>query len=74
MLTLQVSAEARSKVIVRYDLYSSNFLGGNENSTWHSFPIRFVVKDTLKNVEFTGLEPSSNYDIYLAFILIEKTG
>jgi uncharacterized membrane protein len=74
IVVLQVSAEGGIKSIAKYQLYSSSFLGENENSTWHLFTIDFTINTPMKQVEFRGLEPSPSYDIYLAFILVEKTG
>jgi len=74
IVDLQVSAEGGIKSIAKYQLCSSSFLGENENSTWRSFTIDFTVKTPLEQVEFRELEPSLGYDIYLAFILLEKTG
>lgn len=73
IVALQVSAEAGIKSIAKYQLYFSDFNDGNDTSIWHAFTIEFTVKTPLKQVEFRGLEPSPNHDIYLAFISIEKT-
>jgi uncharacterized membrane protein len=72
IVALQISAEAGIKSIAEYQLYSSGFLDGGENSAWNTFMIKFTVNDPLKQVEFRGLLPSPDYDIYLAFIIVEK--
>jgi len=41
---------------------------------WYEVKVAFDVKTELRDVEFRGLKPSPNYDIYLAYILVEKVG
>jgi hypothetical protein len=41
---------------------------------WRSYALEFTSKEKPINVEFRGHEPSPSYDIYLAFIMSEKTG
>jgi hypothetical protein len=41
-------------------------------SNWHKFTIDFIAKTPLEAVEFIGLNPSSNFTISLAYILVEQ--
>ena len=72
VITLQISADAGKTSIAEYDVYSSSFFDNEKISDWHEFTIALTVKDYLEQVEFRGLIPSPNYDIYLAFILVQQ--
>jgi hypothetical protein len=73
MITLQISADNGVNSVMEYQAYSSAFHDQSGIFSWHKFSLQFEVKDTIKQVEFRGLEPSPNYDVYLAYVLIEKT-
>lgn len=72
IITLNISANSGQSIIAEYDVNASDFLNGYKNSDWHSFAIQFVAGDNLRNVEFRGLLPSSNFTIYLAYVLVER--
>lgn len=72
IITLQISADNGINEIDKYDVYSSTFFDDDKTSDWHEFTIELTVEDYLEQVEFRGLNPSPNYDIYLAFILVEE--
>jgi len=72
IITLQISANDGVNEIDKYDVFSSSFFDGEKFSGWHEFTIELTVKDCLEQVEFRGLSPSPNYDMYLAFILVEE--
>jgi uncharacterized membrane protein len=40
---------------------------------WYELKVAFNTTTELRDVEFRGLRPSPYYDIYLAYILVEKT-
>ncbi len=70
VLTLTVSSFGRiyAKTLVR----ASDFVNKGQTSGWQNFTLEFIAREPLANVEFTGLNPSSNFTISLAYILIEK--
>ncbi len=74
ILTLDAMSDCGRNVLTECDVYSSSFLNGNEIPNWCEFTIHLTVEDHLENVEFRGKNPSLNYDIYLAFILVERLG
>ncbi len=53
------------------DVYASSFLDTETISGWYNYTLEFTG-DHLEYVEFRALNPSSYYDIYLSFILLEK--
>jgi len=74
ILTLDVTANNGRDTLNRYTVTSSSI--NNETGwmpDWRSYALEFTSKEKLINVEFRGREPSPNYDIYLAFIMLEKT-
>ena len=73
IITLQISADNGANSVAEYQAYSSAFHDQSGISNWHKFSLDFEVTDTIRQVEFRGLEPSPNYDIYLAYVLVEKT-
>jgi len=72
ILTLDVTSDCGSDVLAEYDVYSSSFLTSDKISDWREFTLQFTAKDNLENVEFRGITPSPNYDIHLAFILVDR--
>lgn len=74
VLTLSVSGRASElespTVLVDRVLYAQDFRGDN-GSGWNSFTLDFTIEKALIEVEFRGLWPSPDYDIYLAFIMLE---
>jgi uncharacterized membrane protein len=72
VIDLQISVDAATKSIAEHEVYSSSFSGKDGSSTWHAFKIEFESKTPLKQVEFRGLKPSADYDIYLAYVLVER--
>jgi len=74
VLTLSVSGRASQlespTVLVERVLYTQDFAGNNA-SGWNSFTLDFTIEKPLIEVEFRGLWPSPDYDIYLAFIILE---
>lgn len=73
ILTLDISSDCGVNIHAERDVNSSSFLYNDDNnSDWHKFTIHFTIEDCLENVEFRGLNPSPKYNLYLAFILVEK--
>jgi hypothetical protein len=71
-VTLQISADAGTRIIAQTGVYSSSFLNDSNNPKWESFSVYFEVQSPSKQVEFRGTEPSTDYDVYLAFVLFER--
>jgi hypothetical protein len=74
VITLDVSANSGKNVLAEYNANASDFLNNDDALGWHKFTLEFTAEDYLENVEFRGLNPSSNFDIYLAYVLVEKVG
>lgn len=73
LLSLDVTAKGGQVTLARYDVHLSDLNNGKDNSSvWQKITLDFSAKTSLENVEFRGLSPSSNYNIYLALILLEK--
>jgi hypothetical protein len=71
-LTLSVSANSGRDVYAKYNVKTSDFLNKDKALDWQEFTLEFIARDNLEGVEFTGLAPSSNFNIYLAYIIVEK--
>jgi uncharacterized membrane protein len=72
ILTLSVSANSGRDIYAKYEVKASEFLNKDKASDWQEFTLEFIARDNLEGVEFTGLAPSSNFNIYLAYIIVEK--
>jgi uncharacterized membrane protein len=72
ILTLSISANIGKNILAEYKLNGTDFLNNNKALDWQKFTLEFPAEDNLENVEFRGLTPSSNFDIYLAYIMVEK--
>jgi hypothetical protein len=74
VLTLSVSGRANNvgpiTVLKEQILYVQDF-AGEGSAEWHGFTLDFTMQKPLIDVEFRGLLPSPDYDIYLAYILLE---
>jgi uncharacterized membrane protein len=69
-ITGRTSDTSQLTILMERVLYSQDF-GGDGTSQWHSFTMDFAVEKPLIDVEFRGLWPSPDYDVYLGFILFE---
>jgi uncharacterized membrane protein len=72
ILTLSLSANSGSAVYAKYEVRSSDFINKEPASDWQKITLEFIARDYLEGVEFTGLNPSSNFTISLAYILVEQ--
>jgi hypothetical protein len=76
ILTLSVSGRTSDiyppMVLKEQILYAPDFIGNNA-SEWHSFTLDFKIEKPLVEVEFRGLWPSPDYDIYLGFIILKMS-
>lgn len=76
VLTLSVSGRTgvASEPLVLKDqvLYAHDFTEPSDFTDWRFFALEFTIESQLIDVELRGLVPSPDYDIYLAFITLEK--
>jgi hypothetical protein len=71
ILTLTISANAGLDMLMAYGVKGSDFLAKENAGDWQEFSYEFIAEDTLRKVEFTGFNPSPNFNISLAYISIE---
>jgi uncharacterized membrane protein len=67
------TGEAVEPVLVdKMSLYTQDFIANGNVSDWQSLKLDFTIKRSMIDVEFKGLLPTPNYDLYLASIIIER--
>jgi uncharacterized membrane protein len=71
ILTLTISANSGLDMLAAYGLEASDFLAKENAGDWQEFSLEFIAEAPLINVEFTGFNPSPNFNISLAYILVE---
>jgi uncharacterized membrane protein len=71
ILTLTISANSGLDLLAAYGLEASDFLAKENAGDWQEFSLEFVADGPLINVEFTGFNPSPNFNISLAYIVVE---
>ena len=71
ILTLTISANAGLDMLMAYGVKGSDFLAKENAGDWQEFSCEFIAEDTLRKVEFTGFNPSPNFNISLAYISID---
>jgi uncharacterized membrane protein len=72
VLTIDAVSLLGSHGLAGKTLYSFDLFDDENVSRWHSFTLTFTSDHVLTDVEFRGLNPSPDVDIYLGFILIER--
>lgn len=72
VLTLDITSLFGANQLATRDVYASDMFGSANASSWRGLALEFTTSQQLNNVEFRGIDPSPNFDIYLAFILIER--
>lgn len=72
VLTLEVSSLYGSDKLATRDVYASDLFDSENASSWHSFTLEFTSDQQTSNVEFRGVNPSPDVDIYLGYILVER--
>jgi uncharacterized membrane protein len=74
LLTLDVTADDGNIQIVPASVVNaSSLLTPDGLVDWRTFTLEFTV-EAAEHVEFRGFYPSLNYDIYVSFIKLERTG
>lgn len=72
-MSLDVAADGGRSILARFDVRPANIHNSTNNtSIWQKIVLNFSARTSLEKVEFRGMNPSSDYDISLAFILLEK--
>jgi uncharacterized membrane protein len=71
ILTLGISSNAGKYMFAKYDVTAADFLKENA-SDWQEFSLEFIATGNITGVEFTGLNPSPNFNITLAYIMVEQ--
>jgi uncharacterized membrane protein len=73
LLSLDVAADGGRSILARFDVRPADLYNStNSISIWQKIVLNFSARTSLEKVEFRGMNPSSDYDISLAFILLEK--
>jgi len=72
IITLDIASDFGKNILAEYTISSSSLTDTNSVSEWRGYTLNFSLEHSLENVEFRGLNPSSNYTIYLAFIHVER--
>jgi len=72
IITLGASANFGRAVLAKYEVKTSEFLNKDKTVDWQEFTLEFITRDYMEDVEFTGLAPSPNFNMYLAYIIVEK--
>jgi len=72
ILTLSISSDFGRNLILEQPLTAENFTNGDLFEQWHSFTFKLTATDPLDNVEFRGMRPSPNCDIYLAYVAVQR--
>jgi uncharacterized membrane protein len=74
LLTVDVTAnDGNVQVVPASVVNATSLLAPDGLVDWRTFTLEFTV-DASEHVEFRGFYPSLKYDIYVSFILLERTG
>jgi uncharacterized membrane protein len=71
IITLDISKDCGLTVITGINV-TLELVGASIDSEWYKIILEFITEKPIENVEFRGINPSSNYDIYLAYIFVER--
>ncbi len=72
IIMLEVVKDHGANIMVSMNLYGKNILENQSSSGWCKITLEFSTETWIREVEFRGVDPSKKYDIYLAYILLEK--
>ena len=72
ILSLDVTALNGKLFLATRNLYQTDLPNSSNASNWQNIALDFTCGSQTSGVEFRGLDPSPDVDIYLAFILIQK--
>jgi uncharacterized membrane protein len=72
IITLDIASDFGENILAEHTISSSSLTDTNSVSEWQGYTLNFSLENSLENAEFRGLNPSSNYTIYLAFIHVER--
>jgi len=74
IIRLEVTKNYGEDIVMGEDIYGRNIIENASGSGWSKIKFEFNLDALAENVEFRGVDPSENYDIFLAYILLEKVG
>ncbi|MEM2151103.1 MAG: hypothetical protein QXG68_06210, partial [Candidatus Bathyarchaeia archaeon] len=74
IIRLEVTKNYGEDIVMGEDIYGRNIIENASGSGWSKIKFEFNLDAPAENVEFRGVDPSENYDIFLAYILLEKVG
>ena len=72
IIMLEVVKDHGANIMVSMNLYGKNILENQSSSGCCKITLEFSTETWIREVEFRGVDPSKKYDIYLAYILLEK--
>lgn len=76
VLTLSISGRFgqadQPTLLNQITLNTQDFNASVSESGWQSFKLQFTVEKPMIEVELRGLFPAQNYDVYMAFIIVER--
>ena len=72
VITLDLAKDEGANIIMSLNVYGKTLMDAPVISGWYKITLHFTTESQLEKVEFRGLQPSGKYNIYLAFILLEK--
>jgi len=72
IIMLEVMKNHGAEMIAGIKLYGNMVIENQTASGWCKITIEFSAETLTKEVEFRGVDPSDKYNIYLAYILLER--
>jgi len=74
VIRLEVVKNHGADIILSVDVNGRNITENISASKWCEIKLEFDVETLIEEVEFRGVDPSRKYNIYLAYVLLEKNG
>jgi len=72
ILTVDVSCNIGLNVVTKIDLNGRDLTNKSIGLGWSKITLDFTLETSLEKVEFRGRNPSAKYDIFLAYVLVER--
>lgn len=72
IIMLEIVKDHGENIMVSMKLYGRDVIKNMTQSGWCKITIEFSTETWIREVEFRGVDPSEKYNIYLAYILLEK--
>jgi len=74
IIRLEVTRDHGAEIILGIEVQGRDIIENMDSSGWCKISLEFGLGALAEDVEFRGVDPSRKYNIYLAYILLEKTG